>query len=161
MTAKKISLVLFAAVFLLAVLGCAPGNERWASVDNKANFWAGLWHGLIILITFVVSWFTNDVGIYESTNVGFGYNIGFILGCMISLGGGAKATTRRKRKAKIVYRKPDWDKVGHRIEAGVREGMKAAFKDQEPAREEKDWDELGQRIEERIKEKMKDWEQEE
>jgi hypothetical protein len=150
---KKLLVVLLLGLVLLAV-SCAPGNERWASADNRANFWAGLWHGLIIIVTFVVSWFTKDVGIYEPNNVGFGYNIGFILGCMISLGGGIRSATHRKRKHKVVYKGPDMDRLGSRIESGVREGIKAAAAGQESG--DYDWDELGRRIEQRVKDAMKD-----
>ncbi len=149
---------------LLLASSCAPGNMRWDAAANPeaspANFWAGLWHGLIIVVTFVVSWFTNDVGIYEPNNVGFGYNIGFILGCMISLGGGIRSATHRKRKHKVVYRGPNMDKLGSRIESGVREGIKAAAGAVQEAGDY-DWDELGNRIEQRVKEAMKDLDRDE
>lgn len=142
----KTKLLLALALVLVVVLvGCAPGNERWASVDNRANFWAGLWHGLIIIVTFVVSLFTKDVGIYEVNNVGWGYNIGFILGAMISLGGGTRASWRRKK-----HREPDWDKLGRRIADSVRDGVRSSFTDTET-----DWDEFGRRIEERIREELR------
>ena len=75
-------LVLIIAFFALT---CAPGNERWAW-DNKAGFWAGIWHGLIIIITFIVSLFTKDVMIYESNNSGWSYNLGFLIGLCFSIG---------------------------------------------------------------------------
>ena len=157
--AKRITLVVLALFVVLCVTtGCAPGNERWASVDSRANFWAGLWHGLIIIVTFVVSWFTNDVGIYEPNNVGFGYNIGFILGCMISLGGGIRAGTHRKRKVRVVHRGPDPDKIARRVERGVKEGLKSAFADKAERVSENEWEDLGRRIEERIKDEMRDLE---
>lgn len=77
-------IVLFAFMFL----NCAPGNERWdqeISPGNKAGFWAGLWHGLIIIILFIVSLFTKEVGIYEVNNTGWSYNLGFIIGLCFSL----------------------------------------------------------------------------
>jgi hypothetical protein len=153
-----VGLALLVAVALFA--GCAPGNERWASVDNKANFWAGLWHGLIIIVTFVVSWFTNDVRIYEANNVGFGYNLGFILGCMLSLGGGIRASTHRKRKVRVVHRGVDPDRVARRVERGVREGLKAAFADRAEKVTDAEWDDLGRRIEERVKREMRDLDEE-
>jgi hypothetical protein len=142
------------AILLLVILaaGCAPGNERWSSVDNRANFWAGLWHGLIIIVTFVVSLFTRDVGIYEANNIGWGYNIGFILGCMISLGGGIRGATHRKAKVKVSG--GDWNKLGDKIASGVREGVRSGMAGHDVS--DADWDELGRRIEERIKEKLRD-----
>lgn len=139
---EKKTLLLAAGLTLLCA--CAPGNERWASVDTPANFWAGLWHGLIVVVTFVVSLFTRDVGIYEPNNIGWGYNLGFILGAMISLGGGARASFCRRRE-------PDWDSLGRRIANSVRDGIRSAFADS-PV----DWDELGRRIEERIRAELRD-----
>ena len=138
-------LLLIALAFVVVLVGCAPGNERWASVDNRANFWAGLWHGLIVVVTFIVSLFTDDVGIYEVNNIGWGYNLGFLLGAMISLGGGARAGTHRKRR-----REPDWDSLGRRIADSVRDGVRSSFTDTET-----DWDEFGRRIEDRIRAELR------
>jgi len=158
MPAKKLLPLLLIGLMLVLVAGCAPGNDRW-SVEHRAGFWAGLWHGLIIIVTFVVSLFTKEVGIYESSNVGWGYNIGFILGCMMSLGGGIRGLTHRRRKVRVVSRSPDWDKLAGRVEAGVKEGIKAAFEGREQP-DDAEWDELGRRIEERVREKLRDLEKE-
>jgi hypothetical protein len=134
------------AVSLLC-LTCAPGNARWdTETGAKANFWAGLWHGLIIVVTFIVSLFTKDITIYEAHNVGWGYNIGFMLGCMISLGGGVRATSHKRKSDK------DWDELGRRIAEGVREGLKTA---PTPEPTGPDWDEFGRRIEERVREELR------
>jgi hypothetical protein len=141
------SKILLVGLLLILVAGCAPGNARY-SVDtgHPANFWAGLWHGLIIVITFIVSLFTSDVRIYEVNNVGWAYNLGFILGCCMSLGAGARSATHRKA------RKRDWDEVGDRIAAKVR----AQFAD-EMKREEPDWDEFSRQVETRIRDEFKEW----
>jgi len=148
--------IVLVGILLLCILaaGCAPGNERWASVDNRANFWAGLWHGLIIIVTFVVSLFTKDVGIYEANNIGWGYNIGFILGCMISLGGGIRGATHPKRRVKVVHSGADWDRLGAKIASGVREGVRSGMAGR--GLSESEWDELGRRIEERIKAELRE-----
>lgn len=52
-----------------------------------AGFLAGLWHGLILPITFIVSLFNSNVRIYETMNSGRWYDFGFILGASSSLGG--------------------------------------------------------------------------
>ncbi|MEO0080769.1 MAG: hypothetical protein ABIL25_00545 [candidate division WOR-3 bacterium] len=158
MAGKKVLVLLCLVMVLILTACCAAGDERWASTDNRAGFWAGLWHGLIIIVTFAVSLFTKDVGIYETNNVGWGYNIGFILGCMISLGGGLRGATHH-RKVKVTTRDPDWDKLSQRVEAGVQEGIKAAFADQEHPNHA-DWNEIGRRIKERIRERLRDWEKE-
>jgi hypothetical protein len=147
MTHNWPKILLAGLLLLILVASCAPGNVRY-SVDTgrPANFWAGLWHGLIIIVTFVVSLFTNDVRIYESNNVGWGYNLGFILGCCMSLGAGARSATHRKAK------KRDWDEVGDKIAAKVR----AQFAD-EMKREEPDWDEFSRQVETRIRDEFKEW----
>ena len=91
------------AVACLVVLGaCAPGVN--ASVDTAgpdgdvAGFWLGLWHGLIVVITFIVSLFNEGVSIYEVHNTGALYDLGFVLGLFIAFGGPAGgASGRRKR----------------------------------------------------------------
>ena len=52
----------------LLLAGCAAGPNNVATVDTTgdlAGFWLGLWHGLILPITFVISLFTENVSIYE------------------------------------------------------------------------------------------------
>ncbi len=141
---------LFIGLLVLILLaGCAPGNARYSQETGRpANFWAGLWHGLIIVITFIVSLFTSDVGVYESNNVGWGYNLGFLLGCCIALGSGARSSCRRKKR-----KETDWDKVGREVGDSIKEGL-ASWRKEERATDS-DWDELGRKIEERIREEMR------
>ena len=47
---------------------------------SSAGFWAGLWHGIIAPITFIVSLFADGVRIYETNNNGRWYDFGFMLG---------------------------------------------------------------------------------
>ena len=85
-------------VIILALLiftSCAPGDIRFDV--EPAGFWAGLWHGFISLVTFVISLFNPDVGVYEIDNSGWPYNLGFIIGIMIFYGGGSKSSCRKKR----------------------------------------------------------------
>jgi hypothetical protein len=41
---------------------------------------AGLWHGFILPVTLVISFFDSNVQIYEVHNAGSEYNFGFFLG---------------------------------------------------------------------------------
>lgn len=79
----------FLAVIMLA--GCAAGNVRW-DVVHPAGFWAGLWHGMIMIITFIISLFDKNVQIYEAANNGGWYNFGFLLGILLTWGGGGAAS---------------------------------------------------------------------
>lgn len=45
-----------------------------------AGFLAGVWHGLLIAVTFLISLFTDRVRIYETRNRGRLYDFGFLLG---------------------------------------------------------------------------------
>ena len=66
----------------------AGKNSRFKQPEAKpAGFWAGVWHGNIAAITFVVSLFNKDVGIYETHNNGAWYNFGFLLGVSSLFGG--------------------------------------------------------------------------
>ncbi|MBN2620571.1 hypothetical protein JXB22_05705 [candidate division WOR-3 bacterium] len=143
-------------VVFLITMNCAPGNKRWDSKINpegRANFWAGTWHGLIIIVTFVISLFTSDVGIYEVNNVGWGYNLGFLIGLFFLFGPILKAGGRKKHPAKR-----DWDAIGEKIEERVRKGIRS-WVDEADRKEakKKEWEEIATRIEEKIKEALKDW----
>jgi hypothetical protein len=70
---------------ILAVAG--PGSKYQLSGAQPAGFWAGLWHGIISPITFIVSLFNLRVRIYETHNRGRLYDFGFILGISSAFGG--------------------------------------------------------------------------
>lgn len=65
---------------LLLLAGCAAGPPPVSSAADAPGFFTGLWHGLILPITFVVSLFDSDVGIYAVGNNGHLYDLGFVLG---------------------------------------------------------------------------------
>lgn len=69
----------------LAVAG--PDSIYQQPGATPANFLAGLWHGLILPITFIVSLFNPNVRIYEMNNSGRWYDFGFFMGASSSLGG--------------------------------------------------------------------------
>ncbi len=70
----------------------ADASTGWSS-RSPAGFWAGLWHGLIVPIAFLVSLFSTGVRIYETNNRGLWYDFGFYFGASASLGGGGAAAT--------------------------------------------------------------------
>jgi hypothetical protein len=77
---------------ILAVAG--PGSKYQNSGAQPAGFWAGLWHGIISPITFIVSLFNPRVRIYETHNRGRLYDFGFIIGICGAFGGSGQQTGR-------------------------------------------------------------------
>ena len=71
------------------ILAVAGPNSQYQVPDAKpAGFWPGLWHGIIVPITFLVSLFNPGVRMYETNNNGRWYDFGFFLGVAIAFGGG-------------------------------------------------------------------------
>ena len=137
----------------LVSLNCAPGNDRWdqgVNPGHKAGFWAGIWHGLIVIITFIVSLFTHEVGLYETSNTGWPYNLGFIIGLFILFGCFLRAGKRKPRRR-------DWAKIGDEVEERVRLGIKAWLDETDQEKKEKEWEEIASKVEEKIKRALKDW----
>lgn len=92
-----------AALAIIALLaGCAPGPNPFAdqagSGQAPAGFWLGLWHGIIVWVTFFVSLFDHRVSVYEVHNNGWAYNLGFVIGAACFHGGGASAARRRRAR---------------------------------------------------------------
>ncbi|AWH96890.1 hypothetical protein [Dietzia psychralcaliphila] len=86
-----------AGVLLVVVLtlgACAAGPNVDVSPEGL-GFWWGLWHGLILPVTFIISLFTDTVTIYEVGNNGNWYNFGFVLGIAL-FSGPVMAGSRRR-----------------------------------------------------------------
>jgi hypothetical protein len=85
------------AVLLLS--SCAAGpNPQAGTGQDPPGFWLGLWHGIIVPVTFVISLFTDDVSVYEVMNDGNWYDFGFVLGAAIIFGGGGGGAGTRARR---------------------------------------------------------------
>ena len=80
---------------VLAVAG--PNSSYQVPGAEPAGFWAGLWHGLICPITFLVSLVSPGVRIYEQNNVGRLYDFGFLIGASAALGGGGSRAASEAR----------------------------------------------------------------
>jgi hypothetical protein len=139
------------ALLFLAVSGCAAGNARFAA--EPAGFWAGLWHGLICLVTFIIGLFTDKVQMYEANNVGGWYNFGFLIGVACFFGGSWGSHRKQKRRKNI--REREWEEIGVKVEEKVRRGIRNWLK--ESGEEDKEWDEIAKKIEEKIKRELSDW----
>jgi hypothetical protein len=95
---RTVLLLLFVG---LALVACAPSanpltDQALTDGGAPAGFFLGIWHGFIVVVTFVISLFSNSVGVYEVHNTGWSYNLGYLLGLMMALGGsGAGARGKR------------------------------------------------------------------
>jgi hypothetical protein len=76
----RVRLLLLLAPFLTC--GCAAEHNP-VSTGSGSGFWMGLWHGLILPISFLISLFKNDVGIYQVANNGAWYDCGFLVGVLL------------------------------------------------------------------------------
>ncbi len=97
---KKILLILFSLILIILAACTAGPNNLMNTLDSQgevAGFWQGLWHGLIALVTFIISLFNDKITVYEIHNNGAWYNFGFILGMMIIFGGGGKGSCSKKK----------------------------------------------------------------
>ncbi|MDX5476447.1 MAG: hypothetical protein LPK00_13005 [Bacillaceae bacterium] len=80
----RIKIVFTLLLILVFLSGCLPGDGTSTS-NSPAGFWLGFWHGFIIIISFIISLFSETVVIYETNNNGGWYDFGFICGIGISL----------------------------------------------------------------------------
>lgn len=69
-----------------------PGSE--GGVPGAPGFFSRLLHGFLVLVSLVGS-ILADVRVHAFPNSGFWYDLGFVLGAMAALGGGARAARRR------------------------------------------------------------------
>ncbi len=94
------TVLLLGATLVLLAACAAGGNELVGTATatrDPLGFWWGLWHGMIVPITLVVSLFTDTVSIYEVHNNGGWYDLGFVLGLSFAFGGGPFGASRRRR----------------------------------------------------------------
>jgi hypothetical protein len=91
------------AVLALTLAACAagPNTAAAASGPDAAGFWLGLWHGVILPITFIVSLFRSGVGIYEIHNDGAWYDFGFVVGALVVFSGPLSSRRRRARPVRV------------------------------------------------------------
>ena len=99
---NRMQRVLIAVVLLLFLSACVAGPNTSVDVPSSegevAGFFTGLWQGIIIPITFVISLFTENVSIYETHNTGGWYDFGFVLSVGTFLGSGRARAKRRRRR---------------------------------------------------------------
>lgn len=148
--AVKITLVVALIAVVATLTGCAAGTGRF-TFSEPAGFWAGLWHGAICVVTFIISLFSSTVKMYETVNRGALYDLGFLLGAFAVWGG----IFHRHRKHRRSRKQRDWDEIGRRVEVKVRRGIQCWLDEHEDS--DREWEEIGRKIEEKIKRELSDW----
>lgn len=92
---RRLGALAVTAALLVPLSACAAGpNTAAGTGEEPAGFWLGLWHGIIVPVTFVISLFTDSVSVYEVSNNGNWYDFGFFLGIMLALGGAGSQAGR-------------------------------------------------------------------
>ena len=103
---KKILVFVLTAMLLVTLAACAPGTnvdleddsnseiqfttpgvnpelDQPAESGGVAGLGTGLFHGLISVLTLIISFFNPDIQMYEVHNNGPLYNLGFLLGAVL------------------------------------------------------------------------------
>lgn len=88
----KFSIIIpLSALVLLGACATAP-----LAIEGSRGFFWGLFDGAVAPVAFVVSWFSDSVGIYGTPNSGGWYDFGFLLGLTMWAGGSHAAKRRQK-----------------------------------------------------------------
>jgi hypothetical protein len=118
---KKILVFVLCAVLLVTLAGCTPGTnvdlndkpnseiqfttpgtnpelDTPAENGKVAGLGTGLWHGLISIVTLIMSFFNPEIQMYEVHNNGPLYNLGFLLGAILLFGLLGFSGGRRRRR---------------------------------------------------------------
>jgi len=84
--------IIFCAIMIL-LSSCANVQEVSECVTkHTCNFWHGLWHGIILPISFIGSIFSDNIAIYSINNNGGWYDFGFALGVGALFGGSSNSS---------------------------------------------------------------------
>ncbi|MFZ5584481.1 MAG: hypothetical protein ACOZHQ_00995 [Thermodesulfobacteriota bacterium] len=133
---------------VLALAGCAAGPQGPFGADNPAGFWAGLWHGFIAWLTFIISLF-GPVQMYATHNTGAWYDFGFLLGMAVWLGGGSGSMACRCKSRD----EQEWDEVAEKVEAKLKREMRGWAE----AQDSDDWPAVEKKLEEKLRRKLREW----
>lgn len=89
----KKTFLLFLPALLLCLTACVPGDH---TLEDPAGFFWGVWHGWVAPICLVWGFFNAEIRIYEPTNTGWWYDLGYYMAIISGFGG--LSLFRRKRK---------------------------------------------------------------
>ncbi len=102
---KKILIFVLSTALLVTLTACAPGTsvdlgktdseiqfttpgpnpeqDKPAANGHVAGLGTGLWHGLISVVTLIMSFINPEIQMYEVHNSGRLYNLGFLIGSIL------------------------------------------------------------------------------
>lgn len=145
---KRTILTLFWVTWILSAMGCAAGPQGPYVSGNPAGFLAGVWHGFIAWITFVLSLFS-QVQMYCADNTGWPYNLGFLIGmaCWLGGSGGSWKYSRKTPKEK------EWDEVAEKVEAKIKRELRHWA----DAEADEAWEEVETKVEHKVRKIIKEW----
>jgi hypothetical protein len=86
MKKKMLSLIALAALLVLILSGCVPGDGTHTP-DRPAGFLWGVWHGWVAPISLIISIFDHSIRIYEPVNTGWWYDFGYYMAIISGFGG--------------------------------------------------------------------------
>lgn len=86
-------------MIMMMAAGCAAEPGTLVATDAEpAGFLLGVWHGFILLVTFIISLFNDSVAVYQAHNTGGTYDLGFVLGVMMFFGGSSGGACSKKKR---------------------------------------------------------------
>jgi hypothetical protein len=97
MKKKILLLTLLTATLLLLLTGCVPGDGTYTALKPAGFFW-GIWHGWVAPISLIIGFFHRNIRIYEVTNTGWLYDLGFYIAIISGFGG--LSLFRKKKSGK-------------------------------------------------------------
>lgn len=97
---RALALVATAMVLVACLPSANPMASQALNGAHPAGFLLGLWQGVIVWVSFIVSLFDPAVSVYEVHNNGWAYNLGFVLGAA-TFHSGSCATVTRTRYVKM------------------------------------------------------------
>ncbi len=145
---RAIALAFLLACWAFTAMGCAAGPGGPYDPVHPAGFWAGIWHGFIAWINFVLSLFSK-VQMYSVENTGWPYNLGFLIGmaCWLGGSGGSWKCTRKSAREK------EWDEVAQKVEKKLKRELRQWAETEEG----EDWNEVERQVERKVRNIIKDW----
>lgn len=77
---RKLKIMLFLLIITCCVISCADVSPIATTLIEPYGFFSGVWHGLIVPLSFIGSLFSDDIAIYAYNNNGGWYDFGFVIG---------------------------------------------------------------------------------